>query len=700
MNHSINIIAKLLATENINVVKKAVKTASFNIQSRQLTLPIFKNMTPEIEGMMVGHEVGHALFTTMDLVDASVDNRKLHSYLNVIEDVRIEKLMKRKYPGLKKSMVVGYNHLNERDFFGLSKIKNVQSLNLIDKINLWFKVGISSGVTFTKEEQEFVIRSEKVETTTEVIELAKEILEFSKNELKKDKKREQEFDEEEQQKFDEEEQQEFDDEESDEEEHQESDDEESDDEEIDESDDEEIDSNCDSNCIDDDEEQLESKTSKALEENLDEYLDLSSDYVYVEIDTNFDPDTFIDYKTILNQTTSNSKLVERYWSSSTIFKNTDDEYNIFKTNTMKTVSYLLKEFEMKKAATQYKRTQVSKSGALDMKKIWGYQFNDDLFKRLAITNDGKKHGMIFLVDWSGSMSSVINDVVQQVITLSMFCYRAQIPFQVLAFSDYYIRGIEDLTESYYKKKREKHDAYRLISDSTLDNAVTNCSLLELFSNKMSISDFNGMAKRLFNIHHFCSERGFGLGGTPLLPALAYMTEYVGKFIRLNGVEKMSMITLTDGAGGVLNCTNSYRKTVFLTDPVTKINYEFGRNASDQTDLLLQILKRRYDVTNVGFYVTPSASRIVLHNLAYDNGIDNIDTDKVRTEIRANGFASFRTKGRDDLFVVPANSLKIDDKELSVNSSQSTKSIANKFTKMMESRQVNRLLLNKFISYVA
>ena len=226
MNHSINIIAKLLATENINVVKKAVKTASFNIQSRQLTLPIFKNMTPEIEGMLVGHEVGHALFTTMDLVDASVDNRKLHSYLNVIEDVRIEKLMKRKYPGLKKSMVVGYNQLNERDFFGLSKIKNVQSLNLIDKINLWFKVGISSGVTFTKEEQEFVIRSEKVETTTEVIELAKEILEFSKNELKKDKKREQEFDEEEQQESDdEEEHQESDEEEideSDEEEHQES----------------------------------------------------------------------------------------------------------------------------------------------------------------------------------------------------------------------------------------------------------------------------------------------------------------------------------------------------------------------------------------------------------------------------------------------------------------------------------------------
>ena len=56
--------------------------------------------------MLVGHEVGHALFTPnedwRDIADCPMD------FVNVIEDARIEKLMKRKYPGLRKSFAGGY----------------------------------------------------------------------------------------------------------------------------------------------------------------------------------------------------------------------------------------------------------------------------------------------------------------------------------------------------------------------------------------------------------------------------------------------------------------------------------------------------------------------------------------------------------------------------------------------------------------
>ena len=126
----LDLTAKLLATENINVVEGSVSTASFNIETRQLTLPIWKDMTPEIKEMLVGHEVGHALWTSMDMIDASSDNRKLHSYINVVEDVRIERLMKIKYPGIRKTMTAGYNQLNERDFFGVSKIVDKTKLKI------------------------------------------------------------------------------------------------------------------------------------------------------------------------------------------------------------------------------------------------------------------------------------------------------------------------------------------------------------------------------------------------------------------------------------------------------------------------------------------------------------------------------------------------------------------------------------------
>ena len=141
-------LAKLLATENISVRRARTQTASFDVTSRVLTLPTWKDMSPVVEGMLVGHEVGHALYTTEEYFKPIQENPKLMSYLNIIEDVRIEKLMKRKYPGIRKTMTEGYKELNEKDFFGVQKT-DIDSLLLIDKINLYFKAGYNCGVKFS-----------------------------------------------------------------------------------------------------------------------------------------------------------------------------------------------------------------------------------------------------------------------------------------------------------------------------------------------------------------------------------------------------------------------------------------------------------------------------------------------------------------------------------------------------------------------
>ena len=92
-------LAKLLATENLVVSHKAVPTASFDVDRRELVLPIWERISNTVYDLLVGHEVGHALFTpNTDLSQYGVSQ----GYVNVTEDVRIEKLMKRKYPGLRK----------------------------------------------------------------------------------------------------------------------------------------------------------------------------------------------------------------------------------------------------------------------------------------------------------------------------------------------------------------------------------------------------------------------------------------------------------------------------------------------------------------------------------------------------------------------------------------------------------------------
>ena len=106
-------------------------------------------------------------------------NRTLKGYLNVVEDVRIEKAIKNKYPGLRKSFFKAYDELMGLDFFGI-KSKDVNGLSLIDKINLITKVGSRVKITLNSEEASFLQMAEDCKTWEEVEECANAIYNWSK----------------------------------------------------------------------------------------------------------------------------------------------------------------------------------------------------------------------------------------------------------------------------------------------------------------------------------------------------------------------------------------------------------------------------------------------------------------------------------------------------------------------------------------
>ena len=56
-------LAKLLATEDLVVEHKKCETAQFNVHTRVLTLPMWERASGQVYDMLVGHEVGHALYT-------------------------------------------------------------------------------------------------------------------------------------------------------------------------------------------------------------------------------------------------------------------------------------------------------------------------------------------------------------------------------------------------------------------------------------------------------------------------------------------------------------------------------------------------------------------------------------------------------------------------------------------------------------
>ena len=100
-------LAKLLATEDLVVEHKSVPTAQFNVHTRVLTLPIWEKASHDVYDMLVGHEVSHALFTPDE--DWTEKVNVPQQFVNVCEDARVEKLMKRKYMGIAKTFYRGYN---------------------------------------------------------------------------------------------------------------------------------------------------------------------------------------------------------------------------------------------------------------------------------------------------------------------------------------------------------------------------------------------------------------------------------------------------------------------------------------------------------------------------------------------------------------------------------------------------------------
>ena len=180
-----SLLPKLLAKENVTVRHGNYSTAWFDIKDRVLGLPLWEDMHKDVYDLFVGHEVGHALETPFEGWHDSPE--KLagcpRSYINVVEDARIEKKIRRDYPGLIGPMARGYKVLVADEFFGDTENIDWDKVKLIDKINLSAKIGTLLDVPFNNEEKALLKKTMFTEEFSEVLEVVKEILAYTKETL-------------------------------------------------------------------------------------------------------------------------------------------------------------------------------------------------------------------------------------------------------------------------------------------------------------------------------------------------------------------------------------------------------------------------------------------------------------------------------------------------------------------------------------
>ena len=569
MNKTINLeikgqLAKLLATEDLIIENKQVETAMFNVETRVLTLPMW-DAEENVYDMLVAHEVGHALFTP------NRDPRKgiPQTFLNVTEDARIEKLMKRKYEGLPKTFYGGYNQLYKDDFFDLAGV-DIDEMNLADRINLHFKIGPFMGIQFNGEEQKIVDATADAETFEDAEDAAEMLYHYCKQELEEQEAKQKE----EEEKFEAMMKMEG--------------------------------NNSDGDDMNEDvfesynEEQLDNDTEEGegtpnsgrpdLGEDDTEYEDINESVTgneasgppeqdsepQVRTDTALakaikdlvndeaQPNEYIELpqlnlNTVINPNAAVHAYVEDYWRQYEQdrknynegyeyllqdYARVEQAYQKYRKEAQKEVNYLVKEFECKKAADSYARATVSKTGVLDCTKLHTYKYNEDLFKKVTTLADGKNHGLVFILDWSGSMANCLMDTLKQLYNLVWFCRKVGIPFKVYAFTYEFNRSVQgngyDLLQHYTPK-----DGLLAVDDRF--------SLMEFLNSdstsKESEHQLLNIWKIAYGMRNYCSyptPQRLNLSGTPLNETIVALNQILPKFKKETGVQKVQCVILTDG----------------------------------------------------------------------------------------------------------------------------------------------------------
>ena len=693
VNHEIKSqLAKLLATEDLVVEHKKVETACFNVHTRVLTLPMWEKASSTVYDMLVGHEVGHALYTPDE--DWTKKCKAPPQFVNVVEDVRIEKLMKRRYMGLAKTFYKGYKELSDQDFFCLEG-EDMDKMNLADRINLHFKIGNFVNVKFTEFEKTIVRMVEGCEDFEDVLIAAEALYRYCKDQIPKtDQHQQQETHTDETQTG------------------------ENDQPDMTESDgptegggnvEQKKEDNAETSDPD-----PEVETMKSLDTDLKNLVDMfSRESNYIAIHK-------CDLQKCLIRNSEIHELINNYWNAITnnvmpnidLFGDVDSKYKEFKLSAQKEVNYLVKEFECRKSADSYARATTSRTGVLDCSNLHTYRYNEDLFKKVTTFADGKNHGLIFILDWSGSMQYVLEDTIKQLFNLIWFCRKVNIPFDVYAFTSEYPyvvhdeNGVANIRERAYEKKNGVIAVGEWFSLMNILTSNINAKTLE-----ESMLNIYRIVHSFAHHTYYDIPSGMYLSGTPLNETLIALHQIIPQFKKQYSLQKVQCVILTDGEANPLKFHKEvfrYEKPYmgcvyvgedcFLRDRKLGTTYALNSRYDEFTGVLLRNLRDNFKDTNfIGIRVLNNGSDagtfIRRHCQTSPELLENTMKDwrKEKTFVLKNaGYHSY--------FAL-SSSVMSSSSEFDVEEDATKTQIKKAFVKSLKGKKMNKKILSEFINLV-
>lgn len=676
-----SVMARILATENIRVViDPRANTAAFDLKNRALILPQWKDMSKSVYDMLIGHEISHALHTPAEgwrdvcnKISGTTDHtsqawQTASLYLNVVEDARIERLIQIKFPGFRRDFIAAYNELNDKNFFGV-KGQNMNALTLPDRINLYYKLGTigSVGISFNTAEDAFIRRIDNAATFADAAQIAEDLFKFCKEQQHKQQQQNQPQSGGNQQQGD-----------------QGNNGPQSQDQNADQggdqggdqgdAEDKGGDQGGDSSRPGSDDGHDDGKSSpkqpadskqqgqvggghspsanppapmtqQKFNDALKQQVAQDKFSSRLEVPTNLVgcdlTKVLIDCKICVEQARKDlpwlfnpsdapvmrgsgartEREAVRYYT---------DKQDKFMQNSKKQIDLLRKQFELRKAAQIAKRESVRKTGILDSVRMVNYKHSEDIFRRNTMLPEGKNHGLVMFVDWSGSMGICLEPVVEQMMVLVEFCRRMQIPYEVFAFTTRNFMSGNDPRDCNSTPARRKvwngevGDSYDSDSNEQIMAAGSKrprvhaeFSLMNIMSSRLSRTEHRDMMlflRALINRQIECytaymlPTQRWDLSGTALDESIVAAMQIVPEFKQSNKLDIVNTIFLTDGETSVPYCQQQ------LIDPKTKAVYSgdsmagSGRDARS-TDILLLAFRDITKSNAIGMFLTHSGSHI-------------------------------------------------------------------------------------------
>ena len=817
-NHAAaSVMARILSSENISVIIDAsASTAAFDLKNRTLILPQWKDMSKTVYDMLIGHEISHALHTPCDGWKIAIDAmsgttnssndvwQTASLYLNVVEDARIERLIKNKFPGFKRDFVAGYGELAAKDFFGIKKI-DMNKLELADRLNLYYKLGTigSVGIRFTAEEQVFITRIDASQSFEDAAQIAQDLFTHCKNKKAEDKKQneqgnplkdcnggksedKQEAQQEQSstapkgsEKKDEEKSDKSDKSESKESDSTEGGDEQSKSEgegaeqgekteesATQEKQDEPSKDGARSDANGSSDQAPTPITQQKLEESLKksvkkhrgygETINAPAKLIHCDL-----AKVVFDYKQCMEFM---KKDCPSFFTDSAVREAYDAVQDAFDIKCKHNVDQLSKQFELRKAAMVSKRASIRNTGVLDTVRMVNYKWSEDIFRRNTILPEGKNHGLVMFVDWSGSMSACIESVLEQTMVLCDFCRRSGIPFEVYAFTTRDFSSGEDCHSNRPSKSgvwkdgmyegfttnAEKEAAIRA-NGFTQPAAADQFSLFNMFSSRMTKQEYRTCkywyraltTSKAIGKCRLYPQLRWELSGTALDETIVAAMQIVPQFKEQHKLDIVNTIFLTDGDSSVAYMNGSQT----LIDPKTRAVYSnadirknMGAAITEDTQLnttnvLLTAFREITGSRAIGMFLCNGVAQVNLFfakqfaaavsrsereqiaasgNSAqsYRQGYIHdcalrVASDVVRREMNAQlkqdnvVCADAGCTGYDEYFFIQSIVDMDGDKAMDALTSKSSQlTIKKAFSKSCASRNKGRVLVNRFIELIA